>query len=127
MKPGLALLVFLAACSAGLGRRSETIAPRVDLEKEIQTQRWVDDGHDPWRLNAAYAACSEIAGFVLERQKTLLDVDVCLKGHTVRKSSPAEAAIAFISGDSEYVVELQRLVKPGGIWTTTRIDIRARR
>ena len=119
-------LLFLAACSAAAGR-SESIAPRIDLEKETQTQRWVDDGHDAWRLNAASVACAEIAGFVLERQKQLLDIEACLKGHAVRKSSPTEAAIAFTSGANEYEIQLQRLVKPDGIWTPTRIDVHPRR
>jgi hypothetical protein len=121
---GLPLLLLLAACSAA--ERSETIAPRIDVEKETQTQRWVDDGSDPWRPDAASVGCVEIAGFILERQKKLVDADACVKGQAVRKSSAAEATVAFTFGDSEYVVELKRLVKPGGIWTPTRIDIHPR-
>jgi hypothetical protein len=57
----------------------------------------------------------------------MIDADACVKEQAMRKSSPAEATVAFTFGDSEYVVELRRLVKPGGIWTPTRIEIHPRR
>ena len=123
MKPYVALLIFLAACEQPSG---ETINLPVDIENERGLQRSVDEGHQPWRLDAAFVACSEIAGIISARQKAQPDLNACLDEQRVQQASATLATVALATADGEFIVRLRRVAKPDRIWTPMRIEIHPR-
>lgn len=112
----IAILLLLLSFNAAHASQNQTLKPRIDMERLKELQRSVDEGHQPWRLDAASVACSEIA--FPDDSKT------CFRDSRVEYPSDIEAIVTFAATSNEYVVFLQRLVKPRGIWTATRIDIR---
>jgi hypothetical protein len=114
----IAILLFLAASNAAHATQTKIVRPRIDIEDLKKLQQSVDEGHQPWRLDAVAVACSELA--FPESAET------CYRDSRVESPSETEAIVTFPAASNYYVVYLQRLVRPDGIWTATRIETTAK-
>jgi hypothetical protein len=104
--------------------RTEVITLQVDLDREKEMQLSVDKGHQPWRLEADGVACSEIGQLHQDRkQQPDLDVRDCLDKRKLEQQGETRAVVTFTTADQEYRVFVERLVKPNGIWTPTKVEI----
>jgi uncharacterized protein DUF4431 len=110
----IALLLLLAALNAANANQTKIVRPRIDIEDLKKLQESVDEGHQPWRFDPIMVACSEIA--FPEATRT------CWRESRVESPSSTEAVVTFTAESGYYVVYLQRLVRPDGIWTATRIE-----
>lgn len=107
--------------------QTDVITLPVDIEREKETQLSVEEGHQPWRLEADWVACSEIAHLHKDRkQKPDLDVRDCLDKRKVEQQGVTKAVIDFSVTDKKYRVYVERLVKTDGIWTPTKIEVTRR-
>src|ERR1043166_6801310 len=110
----IAILVFLAVFNTVHATQTQIVTPRIDIEDLQKLQESVDEGHQPWRLDPVMVACSEIA--FPEATRT------CWRESRVESPSSTEAVVTFSAESGHYVIYLQSLVRPDGIWTATRIE-----
>ncbi len=119
------ILLIAASCKEQFqDSRVEVITPPIDITAE-EIQRSVEEGHQPWRYEASWVACVEIDS-VLEghqKQKTGLDLNNCLRKSELREED-TKAVVAIHTKNKLYKVYLNRFMKPQGIWTPTKIEIR---
>ena len=131
------ILLLLLACANNSQKQTSTIGasqiqqvqiPRVevielpfDIGRERKIQLAVEKGHQPWRINAEWVACSEIGGLLIRRNvKPDLDLADCLKN--AKTEEEATKAIVTVQRDKiQYRVYLNRLVTSDGIWTPRKI------
>ena len=81
------------------------------------------EGHQPWRINAEWVACTEIGSLLLQKNvKPDRDLSECLK--MAKTEDQATKAIVTVQKDeTTYRVYLERLVRPDGIWTARKIEV----
>jgi hypothetical protein len=93
-----------------------------DIARERKAQLAVDEGHQPWRINAESVACAEIAGLLLQRNvKPELEWS-CL--NNVKTEGSATKARVTVQRDKvQYRVDLERLIRTDGIWTAKKIEV----
>jgi hypothetical protein len=127
--------VFLPACADSLRERNAPLEANqlirqvdvfelpVDITSETKLQLTVDDGHQPWRIEVASAACAEINGLLSHSNvETHLELWDCAKSATTEEE--ATRAIVTIQKDKvQYRVYLERLVRMDGIWTVKKIEV----
>jgi len=111
----IAILLFLAALTTAHADQTKIVTLPIDIERLKELQHSVDEGHQPWRLDPVMVACAEIA--FPEATRT------CWRDRRVESPSSTEAVVTFTAESGYYVVYLQRLVRPDGIWTATRIEM----
>ncbi len=116
------ILVCLCSTNASPGEAvirgavgERVIELKVDLKKERELQAWVDEGHQPWRLEAVWV------GYITAgRVDKGLDYEDC---HVIfEKVSEAEVEC---KRNKTYLVKLRRLVRPAkdGLWTAISVRI----
>ena len=86
---------------------------RIDVKKEKKLQEAVDQGHQPWRLDAVTVAAVAIGA----------PGDVHEEKCTEVSRRPDEAVVRCVGAPTKMVV-LRKLVRiaPDGIWTAVEID-----
>ena len=94
----------------------------LDMQAERETQQSVDEGHQPWRLDAAWVACVGIGALSGREDTQGKFLDTCLRSSNVKQNDGKATVIVFLNG-FEYRVNLERLVKADGIWTARNIRI----
>lgn len=92
----------------------ELIELPVDMNLERETQRAVENGHQPWRLFPEQVACA-----VLSNRFKDTRFDDCKLESEDKGRAIASARV----GKIQYRVYLERLIKTDGIWTATKIEI----
>lgn len=95
-----------------------------DMETEENTQKSVDEGHSPWRLDAAFVA-QVFVSMQISPEGIEGDYPIPYEDFIVTQSSGAEAAVEVNSGETPTSrVYLKRLVRQeeGGIWTVVGYD-----
>lgn len=116
---GLFIILFsLINCSReGASINAMTDKAKIDLtidlaeEKKIQAE--VDNGHQPWRLDAV-----DVAYTALVNIDKKVDYKNC---HLIAKEN-SEAKVEC-KNENNYHVLLKRLVRPNGIWTAVLIEV----
>jgi hypothetical protein len=91
---------------------------KVDFEKEKEIQLQVDNGHQPWRLEASDVAYVAV--------RTNVDKSINYKNCSLKSETSNEAKV-LCKGASDYLVNLKRLIRPDrpdGIWTAISIEIK---
>jgi hypothetical protein len=86
----------------------------VEIEREQDIQRAVDNGHQPWRLKARDVACA----FLAARHR-----NVRLADCVVEREEGAAAIVGGRVEGGQYKVRLARVVRPDGIWTPVAISV----
>ncbi len=97
----------------GKDTKKETIKINVDLKNERKLQYEVDKGHQPWRLKSIDVAYSVLT----QRDKNVI-YETCYSISETKSHSEVECR-----GTRKYLVKLERLIKPGGLWTAISIQI----
>ena len=132
---GVAWLIVLTHPGAPVSPFREGCAPKVfeettDRKEIVRLQRWVDDGHEPWRMDNPE----------LVAHQKLMDLASSVKGFGAHRGSPdrvvvrgSYAVIVYRSelGDKAYRVTLRKftwLVPIAGklkwvIWSPTKVEI----
>ena len=95
-----------------------------DMETEQNTQKSVDEGHSPWRLDAAFVA-QVFVGLQISPEGIEGDYPIPYEVFKVIESSGADAVVE-VNNDKSPVnrIYLKRLVRQeeGGIWTVVGYD-----
>jgi hypothetical protein len=95
-----------------------------DMEAEENTQKSVDEGHSPWRLDPAYVA-QVFVSLMISPEGITGDYPIPYEDFKVLESSAAESVVE-VNNDKSPVsrVYLERLVRQeeGGIWTVVGYD-----
>ncbi len=86
-----------------------------DLSEEKRLQQAVDNGGQTWRKNPI-----DVAHAALTNQGANVRIENC---SLVGEKSDDHCVVEVRGKDGVYRVHLKRLVRPGGIWTATEIDI----
>ena len=110
----IAILSLLAVSNTAHSTQTEIVTPRIDIEKLKELQRSVDEGHQPWWLDPMMVACSEMA--------FPEDTRTCWSESSVEMPSRTQTVVTFHASSGHYIVYLERLVRPDGIWTAMRIE-----
>lgn len=92
---------------------SENIKINFDKNKEEQLQKAVDEGHQPWRLDAVSVAAVYLA---------TLNPDIAYEDCKLEDSYGPYSAVSC-EKEKRYFVVLKRLVRPDGIWTVTSSEV----
>lgn len=108
--------------SAKRPERVKVIEIPLDMNVETETQSSVDEGHQPWRVDAAWVACSEIGALLID-EKTKGNLDNCLKNSKIEQREGGKAIVSVLLDGVQYRVNLERLIKADGIWTPRNIEI----
>ncbi len=108
------IIAFVVSLLLGssMGWGGTIINLKVDIKTEKKLQKAVDKGHQPWRLDLTEVAQTVVTNRFDE------DCDCHILSETEKNGQVA------CKGKRDYVVSLRRLVKPKGIWTAVRIEIR---
>ena len=95
-----------------------------DLQTEQDSQKSVDAGHSPWRLDAAFVAQVFVSLKILP-EGIVGDYPIPYEDFKVTQSTDTDAVVE-VGGDKTpiSIVYLKRLVRPGegGIWTVVGYD-----
>lgn len=85
----------------------------VNLNEEKEIRGSVDQGHQPWRLDAVGVA-----------HVALISINKEIKYEDCKLESAREpdATVIARKGKAIYQVYLKRLVRPDGIWTAIKIE-----
>ncbi len=86
-----------------------------DLAEERKLQEAVDNGGQTWRKNPV-----DVAHAALINQGANVRIEDCA---VVGEEEEDHRMVEVKGADGTYRVHLRRLVRPGGIWTATEIDI----
>lgn len=95
-----------------------------DMETEQNSQKSVDEGHSPWRLDAAFVA-QVFVSLQISPEGIEGDYPIPYEDFKVTQSSDAEAVVEVTSDESPIgKVYLKRLVRQeeDGIWTVVGYD-----
>ena len=95
-----------------------------DMETEQNTQKSVDEGHSPWRLDAAFVA-QVFVGLQISPEGIEGDYPIPYEDFKVIESSGADAVVEVNNDESPVSrIYLKRLVRQeeGGIWTVVGYD-----
>lgn len=87
----------------------------IDLKKERELQESVDQGHQPWRLDAVSVAHAAVVA--VDRTVKFEDCNVTCYGNI--------EADVLCKGTKEYIVKLRKLIRQtqDGIWTVVSIKV----
>jgi hypothetical protein len=85
----------------------------IDLAEEKKIQVEVDNGHQPWRLEAVDVAYTAIVN---------IDKKVNYKNCRLMAEEDTEAKVEC-KNENNYHVLLKRLVRPNGIWTAVSVEV----
>ena len=127
------LLLFLSATFISLGCESKTETAQIaavpakkakepgkkvmklniDMEHQAKAQSSADQGFQPWRNNAIDVAEESIIS---------LGIGSTEGKSVVLSENKSDAVVRIESNSGIYKVSLKRLVRPDGIWTSTRIE-----
>ena len=95
-----------------------------DLQTEQDSQKSVDAGHSPWRLDAAFVA-QVFVSLKISPEGIVGDYPIPYEDFKVTQSTDTDAVVE-LAGDKTPIstVYLKRLVRPGegGIWTVVGYD-----
>ena len=95
-----------------------------DLKTEQDSQKSVDAGHSPWRLDAAFVA-QVFVSLKISPEGIVGDYPIPYEDFKVTQSTDTDAVVE-VAGDKTPIstVYLKRLVRPGegGIWTVVGYD-----
>jgi hypothetical protein len=100
-----------------------------DINVERETQHSVDEGHQPWRMDAVSVACSKIGALLIDEAAKRIDetakgnLDNCLKNSSLDRREGDKAIVTVVLNGVQYRVNLERLIKADGIWTPRNIEI----
>ncbi|NLM98036.1 MAG: hypothetical protein GX175_10605 [Halanaerobiaceae bacterium] len=110
----------------GGGEDAARIMVPVDLERERNDQKSVDEGHSPWKLDPVFVTqvfvSLEISPEGISGEYPVRSEELVLEDITEEK-----AVVSVRTEDSPISrVYLERLIKrgPGGIWTVTGYDLK---
>lgn len=84
------------------------------IEEETRIQQAVDNGGQTWRLNSV-----DVAHASLVSQGINIRIEDC----KLLKEDAGHAVVHVQSEDNDLNVHAERLVRPGGIWTATQIEV----
>ncbi len=84
------------------------------IEEETRIQQAVDNGGQSWRLNSV-----DVAHASLVSQGVNVKIEDC----RLLKEDDGHAVVQIHSEDKDMNVYAERLVRPGGIWTATQIEV----
>jgi hypothetical protein len=101
----------IALCESNI-KNKKILKVDVNLEEQKRLQAEVDNGHQSWRLeplDVAFAA--------------LTDIDKSIKYKNCNLSSKTNSKAGVIcKGTKNYLINLKRMVRSGGIWTAMSIE-----
>ena len=123
-----AAFLFLAACNRITGENETAVADQdgyqktdarmvmlhPSIEEETRIQQAVDNGGQSWRLNSV-----DVAHASLISQGVNVKIEDC----RLLKEDAGHAVVQVQSEDKDMNVYAERLVRPGGIWTATQIEV----
>lgn len=94
-------------------KEKRTIESKIDLGEILKLQKAVDEGHQPWRLDAEFVAAVYLKSLdpEIENEDCKLDYSTDMK------------AIVSCDRKKRYVVYLERIARRDGIWTVTSVEI----
>ncbi len=128
--PGVVSLPPTASASAAATVASPSenepykVAVPYDLEELKNSQKSVDEGHSPWKLDAAFVA-QVFVSLQLEPEGIQGDYPIPYEDFKVKQQSSADAVVEVDNQKSPTAkVYLKRLVRQeeGGIWTVVGYD-----
>lgn len=94
-------------------KESRTIGERIILDDILKLQKAVDEGHQPWRLDAISVAAVKLKA---------LDPGIDEMDCKMEESTETKATVTCDKG-KRYSVHLERLVRHDGIWTVISVEI----
>ena len=123
-----AAILILSACNRITGEKETAVADEDDhqktdarmvmlhpsIEEETRIQQAVDNGGQAWRLNSV-----DVAHASLVSQGVNVKIEDC----RLLKEDAGHAVVQVQSEDKDMNVYAERLVRPGGIWTATQIEV----
>lgn len=95
-------------------KTARVVKLNIDMTKEEKLQKATDDGYQPWRNNSVDVA-----------QAALINagVDVKLADCKLLSEDADKAVITANDERGAYKIICKRLVKTGGIWTATEVEV----
>lgn len=123
-----AVILILSACNRINGENETAVADQdgqqktearivmlhPSIEEETRIQQAVDNGGQTWRLNSV-----DVAHASLVSQGVNVRIEDC----RLLKEDAGHAVVRIQSEDKDLNVYAERIVRPGGIWTATQIEI----
>lgn len=121
----LLVAVMAAGCDGGGGDgtgpggkagqvKAREVAIMYDMEEERRLQAAFDNGGQTWRGSAVDVAHAALIQY---------GVNVKTSDCSVVEEGDKRAVVAARANDSDIRIHLERLVKPGGIWTATKFEV----
>jgi len=121
-------LLFISACNRINGENGTAVSDQdgpqktearmvmlhPSIEEETRIQQAVDNGGQAWRLNSV-----DVAHASLISQGVNVRIEDC----RLLKEDDGHAVVRVQSEDKDLNVYAERIVRPGGIWTATQIEI----
>ena len=96
----------------GTGQK-QLVASNIVIPVEEKTKDFVEQGHQPWRLDPVTVAASYL---------NLVSEDEIEK-NCVLEANDGQKAIVVCNKGKKYTVHLEKLFKPDGYWTVTSVEI----
>ncbi|MBI5406902.1 MAG: hypothetical protein HZA18_04315 [Nitrospirae bacterium] len=123
-----AAFLFVSACNSITGENGTAVADQdghqktdarmvmlhPSIEEETRIQQAVDNGGQTWRLNSV-----DVAHASLVSQGVNVRIEDC----RLLKEDAGHAVVHVQSEDKDLNVYAERIVRPGGIWTATQIEV----
>ncbi|MBI3753118.1 MAG: hypothetical protein HY266_03610 [Deltaproteobacteria bacterium] len=117
------MLAFISGCSNGNDKITAKPAQdksvrivklNVDREEEERLQKAADKGYQPWRNNPVDVAHAALVNG---------GANVAVKDCNLLSENGDEAVVAAKDKKGDYKVICKRVVKTGGIWTATEVEV----
>jgi hypothetical protein len=119
----IAILVIIAGCSRGADTNTKAFQEKkpvrvvklnVDMTEEQRLQKAVDSGYQSWRNSPV-----DVAQAALVNAGANINMADC----RLLSEKTDEAVVSASSKKGSYKVICKRVVKDGGIWTATEVEV----
>lgn len=102
-----------AAKEAGDIGEKQLVASNIVIQVEEKTKDGVEQGHQPWRLDPVAVAASYL---------NMVSADE-IENNCKLETSDGQRAVVVCNKGKKYIVHLEKLFKPDGMWTVTSVEI----